>query len=246
MEVGASWLLKTLSDSGVKATFFIVGKVAQEHPEMVRKILEEKHEIGLHGSYHQSISTMSREEFCKDLADNIGVVELACGKSPIGFRAPYFSFNERTNWAWEVLAQMGILYDSSIFPINNPLYGMPQAKREPYEVPTKYGSVWEFPMTTIRLAGVNLPFSGGFYFRTLPYVIVRNLTSYLNSKGNPVIFYFHPWEFDPDHPKPESITLRERLSHYGGLKGARRKFERLLTDFHFGPLGLAMKKYHAS
>jgi len=246
IQVASSWLLKTLGEAKVKATFFIVGKVARENPEIVRKIFEEQHEIGLHGYYHQNISTMNREEFRKDLAENIIFIEQACGKRPVGFRAPYFSFGEKTNWAWEVLAQLGILYDSSIFPVSTPLYGMPKAKREPHEVSTKYGTVWEFPMTTVRMAGVNLPFSGGFYFRTLPYVLVRGLTSHLNSSGRPVIFYFHPWEFDPDHPRPESVTLRERLSHYGGLRGARKKFERLLGDFDFAPLGTAMKKHHAS
>jgi polysaccharide deacetylase family protein (PEP-CTERM system associated) len=240
IEVGSSWLLENLSEAGVKATFFIVGKVAEERPELVRRISEEGHEIGIHGCYHQRISTMSREEFFQDLEKNIVLVEQACGERPVGFRAPYFSFSEKTDWAWEVFGQLGILFDSSIFPIKNPLYGMPGANREPYDVQTKYGSVREFPMTTVRVAGVNLPFSGGFYFRTLPYLVVRNITRFLNTKEKSAIFYFHPWEFDPDHPKPKSLTLRERLSHYGGLSRTRGKFQRLLGDFNFAPLGTAV------
>ena len=244
IEVGSTWLLKTLAKAGAKATFFIVGSVAEDRPDIVRKISKEKHEIGAHGCYHQRISTMNLQEFRKDLKKNIILIQKACGQQPVGFRAPCFSFNDQTGWVWEVMAEFGIRFDSSIFPIINPLYGTPIAKREPHEILSTNGTIWEFPMSTIRLAGVNFPFSGGFYFRVLPYFLIRNITQHFNSKDKPVIFYFHPWEFDPDHPKPKSVTWRERLSHYGGLRGTRKKFERLLRDFSFCPLGSAIEISH--
>jgi polysaccharide deacetylase family protein (PEP-CTERM system associated) len=235
----ADWLLTALDAHGVKATFFIVGQAAREHPNLVRRIAEQGHIVALHGDRHRLIYGMSREEFREDLRNNLEAVKNACGVSASGFRAPSFSITKRTTWFWEELAARGLNFDSSLFPISNPLYGIADAPRWPHIISTGHGQVAEFPMSTVRLLGVNLPFSGGFYFRALPYPLVRKLTRNLNREGIPVIFYFHPWEFDSDHPVSPTTTSRERLSHYGGLQKARSKFLRLLGDFKFVPLGLA-------
>ncbi|MGA2731146.1 MAG: polysaccharide deacetylase family protein [Syntrophobacteraceae bacterium] len=236
LEIGANWLLDALDIHGAKATFFIVGQVAREYPHLVRHIAEKGHSLALHGDRHQRICRMSREKFREDLRNNLEAIQNACGVSASGYRAPCFSITKQTTWFWEELAVHGLNFDSSVFPIRNPLYGSADAPRMPHIISTAHGPVKEFPMSTIRLLGVNLPFSGGFYFRALPYPLVRKLTLNLNREGIAVIFYFHPWEFDPDHPISPTTTLRERLSHYGWLRGTKSKFLKLLEDFKFVPM----------
>ena len=236
VDVGGHYLLDVLRARGVRATFFVVGRVAEEHPELVRRIATEGHEIGLHGNVHQRVDEMSRDTFAADLAHNLRAVRDVAGVEPVGYRAPCWSFPAQP-WFYEQLAEAGLRYDSSVFPIRTPLYGAPDQPREPHAVDTPHGAVLEFPMTTVDVAGVNLPFSGGFYFRALPYAALTWAFRRLNQRGRGVVFYCHPWEFDPDHPRPPSTTMRERLSHYGFLRGSRAKLERLLTDFRFAPLG---------
>ncbi|MEW6139813.1 MAG: polysaccharide deacetylase family protein [Thermodesulfobacteriota bacterium] len=234
---GCDWLLETLDRNGIRATFFVVGVVAEEHPQLIREICLLGHEVGLHGYCHRLVENMGRKAFSQDLERNAKVVADVIGVQPRGYRAPCFSVRENLGWFWEELAGAGIIYDSSIFPIRTPLYGDAGARRTPYVVTTNQGLVHEFPISTVRLMSVNLPFSGGFYFRALPYAIVRRITRRLNLAGEQVIFYFHPWEFDPDHPVPPATTLRERVSHYGRLRTAREKFLSLLRDVSFQPLG---------
>ncbi len=230
------WLLQALKDYDAKATFFIIGQTARNNPGLIKKIAAAGHDIALHGDMHQKVRHMSREEFRADLARNYEAVERASGKKPSGYRAAYASISQDTDWLWEELALRGIKYDASVYPFRTPLYGMPDAPRFPYPVETAHGVVQEFPLSTLRLLGMNLPFSGGFYFRTLPYFVVKSATQHLNEQGHAVIFYFHPWEFDERHPVPDCVTLRERLSHYGFLKRNRKKFLRLLKDFRFQAL----------
>lgn len=236
------WLLEALRTHDVKATFFIIGQTARDNPSLIRRIAAEGHDIGLHGDLHQPVRKMSRTEFRNDLADNYASVAAASGITPTGYRAAYASINKNTFWIWEELAALGLKYDSSVFPIRTPLYGMPKAPRFPYRVSTSHGEITEIPISTLRVARINIPFSGGFYFRALPYPIIKQVTQHLNKKECPVVFYFHPWEFDEHHPIPDCVTLRERLSHYGFLKGNREKFLRLLSDFRFRPLNATMSQ----
>jgi len=238
--VGGEWLLSALERAGVKATFFIVGLVARETPGIVRAIADAGHEIGLHGHTHKLVREMAREGFAADLDEGIAALKEATGTAPAGFRAPCFSVDATTPWLWEELAARGVKYDSSVFPIRAMLYGYPGGGREPFVKQTPHGPIHEFPMTVYRAGGVNLPFSGGFYLRALPYALTRTLIQRLNAQGTPVIIYCHPWEFDPGHPVPEYVTVRERLSHYGFLQDARDKYLRLLDDFAFAPLGRAL------
>lgn len=236
IEEPARWLLAELDKRSLRATFFILGVVAREHPTLVRAVADAGHEIGLHGDVHQFVRSMTREEFRRDLILNKTAVDRAAGRPATCFRAPCFSISEATPWLWEELALAQINLDSSVFPVRTPLYGLPSAPRWPFVVPTLHGVVAEVPMSTIRMAGTNLPFSGGFYFRTLPYTVIRASIRALNASGYPAVFYFHPWEFDPGHPRPPRLAFRERFSHYGALSRARHKFLRLLDEFRPGLL----------
>jgi polysaccharide deacetylase family protein (PEP-CTERM system associated) len=241
LEDTTAWLLAALSEHSVRATFFILGVVAREYPHLVQAIAEAGHEIGLHGDIHRLVRTMDRQVFRRDLASNQTAVESAAGRAATCFRAPCFSVSPQTPWLWDELARAGLGADSSLFPVRTPLYGMPLAPRNAFLVPTSNGEVVEAPMSTIRVLGVNLPFSGGFYFRVLPYALVKALTSSKNANRQQVVFYFHPWEFDLRHPRPKCLTARERVSHYAGLNSTRSKLLRLLGDFEFGPLA-ALKR----
>lgn len=236
LEGPTRWLLDTLGNHGVRATFFILGVVAREHPGLVRAISAAGHDIGLHGDMHRHVRTMSQNEFREDIARNKAAVEEVTGQAAMSFRAPCFSLSAKTPWVWEELARAGIVADSSLFPVRTPLYGLPSAPRRPFIVPTTAGNVVEVPISTVRFAGVNFPFSGGFYFRVLPYELVSSLTRHLNASGQTVVFYFHPWEFDPGHPRPACTTARERLSHYACLAGMRAKFLRLLQEVSLEPI----------
>jgi polysaccharide deacetylase family protein (PEP-CTERM system associated) len=161
-------------------------------------------------------------------------VEKASGKQVIGHRAPMFSINGTSLWALEVLSDLGFHYDSSVFPTRNMLYGYPDAPRFPY-YPLENRDLIELPVSTVRFLGVTWPMAGGFYLRLLPYSIFKRGLAQLNREGKPGIIYLHPWELDPDHPRPDP-TLRERFTHYYNLHRTATKLTALLRDFRFAPL----------
>lgn len=225
---GAQWLLDVFDSANVQATFFVVGLLAEQYPSLMCDITRRGHELALHGYRHESVSSMSRLAFRRDTEKLIALLADITGEVPIGYRAPWFSITRETTWFWEELARCGVHYDSSIFPIRNPLYGLPDANPLPYLVETQYGNVSEYPITTFPLGKLNVPFSGGFYFRMLPSIFLMRLFRNVARKGLPVVTYFHPWEFVPDHHRPGCVTRREKLSHYTGLTGNRKKLLRLL------------------
>jgi polysaccharide deacetylase family protein (PEP-CTERM system associated) len=227
-------LLKILDTSKVKATFFILGHVADHHPELLQTIRDAGHEIGVHGYYHRFVNRLTRDEFAKEIDLSLDAISRAAGVTARGHRAPYFSIDRRTPWALDVLRERGLRYDSSFHPTRNMLYGYPDAKREPH-LADKDSRFVEFPVSTIRLRGQNFPFAGGFYLRTLPYPIVRWSIRQLHREGLPAILYTHPWELDLEQP-PQKVTPRERITHYFGRGTLRAKFEHLLSDFRFVPL----------
>ena len=240
IEVGHRFLLETFEEFDVKATYFTVGKLARDNPNIIRELATAGHEMGLHSDMHNRIDAMTADEFRQNLADNIKAIKDITQQTPKGYRCPFFSMNSSLSWFWEELAAQGVEFDSSLFPIKTPLYGDPSASRVPYVQETKNGDVREFPMPTLRpLDLFDLPFAGGFYFRALPYWMLKALTQWFNAKGKPVIYYFHPWEFDPDQPKPSFRTPRERVSHYWGLAWNRQKMRALCRDFNFAPMGSA-------
>lgn len=227
-------LLAILSRASVKATFFVLGFVADEFPGLVQRVAEAGHEIALHGYHHRQVSQLTPEQFRDDILRGCDAVEQACGQRPMGYRAPMFSITRTTLWALTTLRDLGFGYDSSLFPTRNMLYGFPGAPRFPY-YPFEGSSFAEFPLSTLRLAGTNWPVAGGFYFRVIPYPLFRWALRRLNHQGHPAIFYLHPWELDPGQPRPHP-SPRERLTHYSNLGRTEGKLIALLRDFRFGPL----------
>jgi polysaccharide deacetylase family protein (PEP-CTERM system associated) len=227
-------LLRLLSQHGVKATFFVLGYIAEHMPELVHKVADDGHEIALHGYYHQKVDRQTPDQFRDDIVQGLEAVQRASGQKILGYRAPMFSIDVSSAWALKELSDLGFEYDSSIYPINNHYYGFPGAPRIPYR-PLEDRRFVEFPVATLRFLGINWPIGGGFYCRALPYALMRAGIRKLNRQGQPAVIYVHPWEFDVDQ-QYRQVTPRERITHYHGRAGLERKFNRLLQEFRFGPL----------
>jgi polysaccharide deacetylase family protein (PEP-CTERM system associated) len=232
-------ILEVLDRVGVQATFFVLGYVADRFPDLVRRVAEAGHEIGLHGYHHRQVFLLTPEQFRAEILQGRKAVERAGGQKVDGYRAPMFSINRSALWALEILRDLGFRYDSSVFPTRNMLYGFPEAPRFPYH-PFRNGVFVEFPLSTVRLLGLNWPVAGGFYLRLLPYPIFKWALKRINREGKPAIIYLHPWELDPDHPRPNP-SFRERFTHYTNLHRTESKLSALLRDFSFGPLAALLE-----
>jgi polysaccharide deacetylase family protein (PEP-CTERM system associated) len=231
-------LLDVLRDYEVQATFFVLGYVADRFPALVEEIRADGHEIGLHGYYHRFVNQLTPDQFAQELELSLKAIERITGEMPLGHRAPYFSIDAATPWAFDLLQAQGLRYDSSLFPTRTTLYGFPDAPRYPHRLDGH--SLVEFPLSTVRWGGVNWPIAGGFYLRALPYDLIRWGISRLNRQGHPAIMYLHPWELDlgQDYGR---VTLRERITHYHGRRRLREKLHRLFSDFRFGSLGTLLE-----
>jgi polysaccharide deacetylase family protein (PEP-CTERM system associated) len=237
IERNADFLLDLLDSAGCRATFFTLGWVAEHHPAVVRTVANRGHEVACHSLCHRTVYNMTREEFRADTLRAKSLLEDCSGKPVVGYRAPSFSITDKSLWALDVLVELGFTFDSSIFPVVHPNYGVPAFTLQPSRVETPSGSIVEFPMTVLEFAGLRSPFGGGAYLRFLPYWYTRWGVRYLNAvEDRPVCIYLHPWELDPDQPRMAG-SLTSRLRHYLGLRKLAVKFERLLDDFEFGPLG---------
>lgn len=232
----ADRLLEHLDKRGLRATCFIVGWVAEHYPEVVRKIDRAGHEIAAHSHTHRIIYEMTPAEFRVDLRRNLDVLSSLTGKRVLGFRAPSYTITPKSIWALDILAEEGLVYDSSVYPIGfHPRYGLPGAPEIPYKHPN---GLIEFPMPVATVAGMKIPVATGLYFRLMPYAMTRWLMRRMNDDGIPVIANVHPWEMDPDQPLlPIKTSLRWR--HYYGLRRTEGKLLRLLDDFRFTMLGEA-------
>ena len=225
-------ILSILDRHQVKATFFTLGYVADTFPSLLEEIAAGGHEIGVHGYHHRFVSRMTRDEFAREIDLGTEAVYRVTHAQPQGHRAPYFSVNARTPWAFDVLAERGFRYDSSVFPIRSLLYGFAGARREPHRLAN---GLIEFPLTTMRLGKMNVPLAGGFYTRVYPYEFLRWALRRVERQGLPIVMYVHPWEIDLDQPRIRT-TARERITHFHGRAGLPAKLDRLLTDFDFGPI----------
>ncbi len=234
VEPSTDRILEILDRAGVRATFFVLGYVADRFPDLVRRVAAAGHEIGLHGYHHRQVFRLTPEQFRAEIERGRKAVEAASGQRIIGYRAPMFSINRSAVWALEVLRDLGFRYDSSMFPTRNMLYGFPDAPRFPHH-PFENGDFVEFPLSTVRVLGVNWPVAGGFYLRLLPYAVFRWGLKRINREREPAVIYLHPWELDPDHPRPNP-TLRERFTHYTNLRQTEAKLSAVLRDFSFGSL----------
>lgn len=226
-------LLAILREHGVRVTFFVLGYVADQYPALIERVAAEGHEIGIHGYFHRFVSRLTPDLFAEELERSVQAVERITGEKPLGHRAPYFSINASTPWAFDVLEAQGFRYDSSVFPTRSLLYGYPDAPRFAYR--PAGGTLVEFPISTAHVGGSNWPMAGGFYVRALPYAVVRWAIRQLNRQGQPAVMYCHPWELDLGQTYRQ-VTFRERITHYHGRRSLERKLHRLLTNFRFGPL----------
>ena len=227
-------MLEILEDSQVHATFFTLGWVAERYPDMVKRVVAGGHELASHGYGHQRASDLSRDEFFDDITRAKKILEDLGGQVVIGYRAPSFSIGENNLWALDLLGEAGYQYSSSIYPIRHDHYGMPNAPRFAFR-PSDSMSLLELPATTIRLFNRNLPAAGGGYFRLLPYQMSRwSINRVNNVDKQPCIFYCHPWEIDPDQPRPHGMTFKTRFRHYVNLGRTESRLRSLLKDFRWG------------
>lgn len=235
LTTGLSRLLALLDRYSVTATFFVLGVVAERFPSLVRELFSMGHEIACHGNMHRLVYRQSPEDFRQDICQARERIGEAIGGRPVGYRAPYFSIRRDSLWALDVLADEGFVYDSSIFPIKNYRYGIPDAPRVPYDINTSSGVIREIPLTPARVIGNNIPYSGGAYLRLLPWTTQRVFWEMAERRGEHVIAYIHPWELDPDHPRIE-LPRRIALTHYTRLHLTERRLNRLLRSYRFGRL----------
>jgi polysaccharide deacetylase family protein (PEP-CTERM system associated) len=227
-------VLQLLDEFGVRATFFVLGYVAEHHPEVVHEIAVAGHEIGTHGYSHTLIYQQTPKVFRAELGRSMRILESLTGKPVLGHRAPFFSITRESLWAVKIMSELGIRYDSSIIPVVNYRYGIADGPRWPYEIPVGDQTLLEFPPSTWRLLGYNLPI-GGAYFRLYPYRFTSKMIQSLNRQGQPVVFYFHPWEMDWEHPRI-ALPRRIALTHYVNLPSTENRLRRLLSDFKFATM----------
>lgn len=224
-------ILGLLSEQGAHATFFTLGWLAQRYPKIVRDIAAQGHEVASHGHGHLRASEMSRTEFDADICGAKHLLEDTAGVAVHGYRAPSFSIGQRNLWAFDRIAAAGYRYSSSVYPVQHDHYGWPAAPRFPFRTDA---GVLEIPVTTTRLFGRNLPAGGGGYFRLAPYAMSRWAINRVNSVDRrPAIFYFHPWEVDPQQPRVNGIGLKTRFRHYVNLNRTEARLRRLLGDFRW-------------
>lgn len=235
LDRGLDVLLDLLDAHRVRATFFVLGPVAERWPAAIRRIADQGHEIGCHGWSHDLLYTMDPPRFREETRRAAATIESVTGRRVSAYRAAYFSITRRSWWALGVLAELGFRYDSSIFPVRNWRYGIPDFDPRPQRIDTPSGAIAEFPISVRRVFGHNMPMAGGVYFRVYPYVITRANLRAAERSGRPAVFYVHPWELDPDHPRVP-FYWKARLTHYFNLRATRPRLERLLTDFTFAPL----------
>lgn len=223
-------ILQLFADHNATATFFMLGWVAKRYPELVRRIAAGGHEIASHGRAHIRVTQQTPEQFQEDVAWTKALLEDISGFAVNGYRAASYSIGAANLWALDVLHEAGYRYSSSIYPIHHDLYGMPEAPRFAFR--WRRDGIIEIPVTTVSLAGQKLPCGGGGYFRLLPYAVSRWALRRVNeSDGQSCVFYFHPWEIDPEQPRVRGIGLKTRFRHYLNLSRMQRRLGRLLHDF---------------
>jgi polysaccharide deacetylase family protein (PEP-CTERM system associated) len=227
-------LLAAFAAAKVRATFFVLGWVAEQHPALIRRIAEAGHELASHSHWHGLVYDLTPESFRADLRRARHAIEDASGVTVRGFRAPSFSITERSLWALDVLIEEGHTYDASVFPVRHDRYGIPSAPRHAHRVHRGAGSIVELPGSTAMVGPARVPVGGG-YFRLLPYAVTRWAVRQLNDAAQPAMFYLHPWEIDPLQPRLEAPLL-SRLRHYNQLAATEHRLLQLLADFRWGAI----------
>jgi polysaccharide deacetylase family protein (PEP-CTERM system associated) len=236
LDRGLGLLLDLMGERGVRGTFFLLGPVAIGQPELVRRIAEMGHEIGCHGWSHDLLYEMSPDRFRAETQRALEAIRQITGREVQAYRAAYFSITRRSLWALDILAELGFRYDSSVIPVRNWRYGIPGFDPRPHLIQTTAGPIYEFPISVRSIVGQMLPIAGGAYFRIYPYALTRANFRWAERNGSPAVFYLHPWELDPDHPRV-AFDWRARVTHYVNLRQTAPRLRRLLADFRFAPLG---------
>lgn len=227
------WIVQTVTEANVKATFFLLGWIADRHPQLVSLIAQNGHELATHSFWHRKVYELRPESFQSDMKRSIDAIESAGGKKVVGFRAPSFSITPGTEWAFDVLHDLGLRYDASLFPARRGHGGYPCPQRPHVFTAAPSGRPMpELPMSIMRLAGLRLPFSGGGYLRFLPPGVIRWGFDQLNRQGVPVVVYLHPRDFAPDCPRV-SMPLHRRFKCYVGLNTTKDKLRMLLERYRF-------------
>jgi polysaccharide deacetylase family protein (PEP-CTERM system associated) len=234
LDESTRWLVEELDETGIQATFFVVGQIARHNPALIRFIAASGHEIASHGWDHQRLHNLTPASFREDVRRSKDALEQVTGCPVEGYRAPTFSVVRQTAWALDVLADLGMIYDSSIYPVVHDRYGVPGAPRAPFLANAGGRGLLEFPLATLRFMGMRIPIGGGGYFRLLPLVLLeRALRQVMRECSPPVaMLYFHPWEFDPLQPRLP-LGLINRFRTYVGIDSNRRRLQCLLTAHRF-------------
>ncbi|AKU13583.1 polysaccharide deacetylase [Azoarcus sp. CIB] len=232
VERNVNLILQLLDDHDARATFFVLGWVAERYPQLVRMIVAQGHEIASHGYEHERASAQPRDRFLADIVLAKAVLEDIGGESVAGYRAPSFSIGKANLWAHDCIAEAGYAYSSSVYPVQHDHYGMPDAPRFPYRLES---GLLEVPVTTMRWMGRNWPAGGGGYFRLLPYAVSRwQITKVNRDDARAAIFYFHPWEIDPEQPRVSRASMKTKFRHYVNLERTEGRLRCLLRDFAWG------------
>ncbi len=227
-------ILALFDEADVKATFFTLGWVAARHPSLLRRIAARGHELASHGWDHARVHTLDPKSFAADLEKSRKAIEDAGGVAITGYRAPSFSIDSRTPWAYMALAEQGFTYSSSVAPIVHDHYGWREAPRFAFK-PLPWSDLIEIPVTTAEFAGRRLAAGGGGFFRVLPYGFSRWAIRQVNTRDQrPAVFYFHPWEIDPQQPRVTGASMRSKLRHYTNLDVMSDKLRQLIKDFAWG------------
>jgi polysaccharide deacetylase family protein (PEP-CTERM system associated) len=231
VEANMDRILALFERTGVRATFFTLGWIAERYPNVVKRIVAGGHELASHGYGHLRASDQTRAEFDNDIRSSKALLEDLGGQEVLGYRAPSFSIGRDNLWALDALLEAGYRYSSSIYPVVHDHYGMPEAPRFAF-YPNGTDGLLEVPVTTVHMMGRNLPAGGGGYFRLLPYALSRWMMNKVNRDDRqPALFYFHPWEVDPDQPRPEGIGAKSRFRHYVNIGRMESRIEALARDF---------------
>jgi polysaccharide deacetylase family protein (PEP-CTERM system associated) len=232
VEFGTRRILELLARHGSTATCFVVGWVAERHPQLVKEIVAAGHEVASHSYMHRRVTTLTPEQFREDLRRSRDVLEQVAGERVLGYRAPSFSIVPGVDWAWDILAEEGFTYDSSAFPIWRPGYGNPDAPRDPYVMETRSGTLHQVPLATASVGRWRLPAAGGAYLRVLPFGLVARALREAVARQAPAMCYIHPWEVDPDQPRLQ-VGAITRARHYTGLGTVAARLDRLFTLHRF-------------
>ena len=234
VEANTDAILMLLEEKSTKATFFTLGCVAEKHPEIVRKIVAQGHEIASHGYSHQLIYTQDEKVFREETVRSKAILEDIAQQSVKGYRAATYSITNKSLWALDILVESGFEYDSSIFPVRHDRYGIPDLYPLPHKLKTPGGmEIVEFPISTLKFFRYNLPIAGGGYFRLFPYAFTRWALKQINQQTNEFVFYIHPWEIDQSQPIVKDAGIITKFRHYNNIDKCKERLRRLCGDFKF-------------